>query len=69
MLDSAYYIIIYRIIGAPVHRKYVVYGINPVDINHLYNLMYTLNMPVNKGIVNGISVHTLTQKSKAILTK
>ena len=69
VLSQHHSIIFDRDIGAPGHVKEVVYGLNSIYKRYMYQLMYTVQLPVSKIFDSQILMHSCTPKKYVSMTK
>ena len=62
ILSHVYYIIISCGVGIPVHGRDIVDCINTIDKRFIFVLMENVQLPVSKGYINQVTIHTTTQK-------
>ena len=69
VMYQCYSIIIYIGIGAPVHGREVVDGLNAVDKIYIYKLMSTAKTPVSNRFDSQMQMHNGNQKDYVTLTQ
>ena len=69
VMSQCYYIIIDQVISAPGHGKEVVDGINAVDKCYIYQLMFTVQLPVSNIFDLKMKIHTGNQNYDVSLAK
>ena len=68
-MSQCYSIIIYQVISAPGYGKDVVDGINAVDKRYIYQLMYTIQLPVSNIFDSQMQIHTGKKQYDVSLAK